>query len=93
VAAAGTDQGPQAVAKLRELPVNDFFAKDARIRADGKLVHDLYLLEVKAPAESKAPWDYLKLVATIPGEQAARPLAESECPIVQRRDAAAPAPR
>jgi branched-chain amino acid transport system substrate-binding protein len=89
VAAAGTDDGATVAAKQRDLPVDDFFAHGARIRADGKLVHDLYLLEVKKPSEAREPWDYLRLLATIPGEQAARPLAESDCPLVRNTAAAA----
>lgn len=82
VKAANTDNPDAVMAKLHELPVNDFFAKNGRIRADGRFVHDMYLVEVKAPAESKSPWDQVKLIATIPGEQAFMPLSESSCPLV-----------
>ena len=68
---------------MKELPVNDFFAKNGRVREDGRMVHDLYVFEVKKPEESSAPWDYLKLVRTIPGDQAFRSLADSECPLVK----------
>ncbi len=52
---------------MRELPVDDVFYKNGKIREDGRMVHDMYLFEVKKPNESKAPWDYYKLLATIPG--------------------------
>ena len=82
VDAAGGDEAMAVMAKMRELPVNDFFAKDGRIRIDGRMVHDLYLVQVKAPEESKYPWDYFKILKTIPGEQAFRPLADGGCPLV-----------
>jgi branched-chain amino acid transport system substrate-binding protein len=84
VAAAGTDAAPQVMAKMRELPVDDFFAKGARLRIDGRLVHDMYLAQVKKPAESTAAWDYLKIIGTIPGDQAFRSLADGGCPLVQK---------
>ena len=62
---------------MRDTPVNDFFAHNGHIRADGLMVHDMYLFQVKTPAESKGPWDYYKLVATIPGDEAFQPLSES----------------
>jgi branched-chain amino acid transport system substrate-binding protein len=67
---------------VRELPVNDFYVKNGRVRADGRLVHDMYFAQVKTPAESKEPWDYYKILATIPRDQAFRPLAEGGCPLV-----------
>ncbi|KAG1291615.1 hypothetical protein G6F63_016961 [Rhizopus arrhizus] len=69
---------------LKANPVNDFFAKDAHIRADGLMVHDMYLMQVKKPSESKGPWDYYKLVATLPGDQAFMPLSKSTCPLVKK---------
>jgi branched-chain amino acid transport system substrate-binding protein len=84
VKAAGTDDGKAVAAKMREMPVDDFFAKGARIREDGRLIHDMYLVEVKRPNESKGPWDYYKVLRTIPGEQAAMPLSQSKCPLVKR---------
>ena len=68
------------VAKMREMPVEDMFAHNAVLRTDGRMVHDMYLAEVKSPAESSGPWDYLKIVRTIPGEEAFGPLSESTCP-------------
>lgn len=81
---AGTDAGPAVMAKMREMPVNDFMTKDGRIRADGRLIRDLYLMQVKTPAESTGPWDLARVIATIPGDQVFRPLSESQCPLVKR---------
>jgi branched-chain amino acid transport system substrate-binding protein len=79
VEAAGTDE-PLAVAeKMRELPIDDFFARNARLRKDGRLEHDMYLAQVKAPEESKYDWDYYTILATIPAAEAFRPESESEC--------------
>jgi branched-chain amino acid transport system substrate-binding protein len=82
VAAAGTDEPKAVMAKMRELPVNDFYVKNGHVRADGRLVHDMYFAQVKTPAESREPWDYYKILGTIPGDQAFRPLAEGGCPLV-----------
>ena len=82
VAAAGTDEAKAVMAKMRETPVNDFYVKIGRLRADGRLVHDMYFAQVKRPPESKGAWDYYKILATIPGDQAFRPLAEGGCPLV-----------
>jgi branched-chain amino acid transport system substrate-binding protein len=84
VQAAGTDATDKVVAKMRELPVNDFFATNGKIREDGRMVHEMYLVQVKGPSESKHPWDYYKIVSAIPGDQAFRPLAESDCPLVKK---------
>jgi branched-chain amino acid transport system substrate-binding protein len=70
--------------KMRSTPINDFFAKNGKIREDGRMVHEMYLYEVKKPAESKGIWDYYKLVATIPADQAFQPLSESKCPLVKK---------
>jgi branched-chain amino acid transport system substrate-binding protein len=82
IAAAGTDEAKAVMAKMREMPVNDFYAHDGHLREDGRLVHDMYFEQVKTPAESKGPWDYDKTLATIPGDQAFRPMAEAGCPLV-----------
>jgi branched-chain amino acid transport system substrate-binding protein len=82
VAAAGTDATEPVMAKIRATPINDFFAKNGRIREDGRMVHDMYLYEVKKPEESKGAWDYYKLVATIPADAAFQPLSQSKCPLV-----------
>jgi branched-chain amino acid transport system substrate-binding protein len=76
--------GAKVVAKMKELPTDDpLFGKGA-VRIDGRATHPAYLFEVKAPAESKYPWDFYKLVATIPADEAFRPLAQSECPLVKK---------
>lgn len=85
IEAAGTDEAQAVMAKMRELPVNDFYARNGRVREDGRLVHDMYFVQVKTPAESTGPWDYYKILATIPGNQAFRPLGEAGCPLVKQR--------
>jgi branched-chain amino acid transport system substrate-binding protein len=84
VAAAGTDATGPVMEKMRSTPINDFFVKNGTIREDGRMVHDMYLYEVKKPAESKGAWDYYKPVAQIPADQAFLPLAESKCPLVKK---------
>lgn len=83
VKAAGTDDTAAVMKKMKELPINDFFAKNGRIREDGRMVHDMYLVQVKKPSESKYPWDYYTVKAVIPADKAFRPLAESTCPLVR----------
>ena len=84
VKAAGTTE-PAAVMKImKEAPINDMFAKNGRIREDGRMVHDMYLFEVKKPSESKGRWDDYKLVATIPAKEAFQPLELSRCPLVKK---------
>jgi branched-chain amino acid transport system substrate-binding protein len=82
IEAAGTDEAKAVMAKMRELPVNDFYTKNGHLREDGRLVHDMYFAQVKTPAESTRPWDYYKILSTIPGEQAFRPMSEGGCPLV-----------
>lgn len=84
IKAAGTDDAKIVMAKMREMPVNDFFAKNGRVREDGRFIHDMYVYEVKKPSESKYAWDYYKLRAVIPGDEAFRPLSESKCPLVKK---------
>ena len=79
VKAAGTDDSDKVMAQLRKTKFNDVFQKNGYLRADGRVVHDMYLYQVKTPAESKYPWDYYKLVQTIPAEQAWTTKAESKC--------------
>jgi branched-chain amino acid transport system substrate-binding protein len=83
VKAVGTTDARAVMAKMREMPIHDFFAKNGHIRIDGRMVHDMYLMQVKTPQESKYPWDFYKLLATVPGDQAFRPLSESKCPLVK----------
>ncbi|HEY4172333.1 MAG TPA: ABC transporter substrate-binding protein [Rhodopila sp.] len=80
VAAAGTTDTAAVVAKMRSLPVHDFYADGALVRADGRLVHDMYLVRVKSPAESHSPWDYEEILQTVPGSKAFRPVGEAGCP-------------
>lgn len=84
VKAANTDEAGAVMAKMRELPVQDFFAKNGKLRADGRMIHDMYLMQVKKPAESKYAWDYYRVVRTIPADQAFQPLDRSECPLVKK---------
>jgi len=79
VKATGTDNADKVMAHLKKTPVNDMFAKNGVIRPDGRMVYDMYLMQVKTPKESKGAWDYYKVVATIPGAQAYTKKAETKC--------------
>jgi branched-chain amino acid transport system substrate-binding protein len=85
VQAAGTDDADAVIAKMKETPVNDFFAKNARIGPDGLLRHDMYLAQVKAPNDSKYPWDYYKIVQTIPAAQAFPTVEQQKCPLAVKK--------
>jgi branched-chain amino acid transport system substrate-binding protein len=78
VAAAKTTDSDKVMAQLKSTPINDFYGK-GQIRADGSFIHDMYLVEAKAPADSKKPWDYLKVIAKLPGDQVFTTKAESKC--------------
>jgi branched-chain amino acid transport system substrate-binding protein len=80
VKAAGTTDSAAVIKVMKETPINDMFAKNGKIREDGRMVHDMYLFEVKKPSESKKPWDYYKLLATVPGDKAFFTAKESGCP-------------
>jgi branched-chain amino acid transport system substrate-binding protein len=84
VASVGTDATGPVMAAMRAAPIDDFFTHNGHIRADGKMVHEMNLFQVKSPAESKYPWDYYRLLETIPGDQAFQPLSESKCPLVNQ---------
>jgi branched-chain amino acid transport system substrate-binding protein len=84
IQASGTDEPLAVAAKMREMPVEDFFARHGRLRADGLMVHDLVLVEVKKPDESAYPWDYYKILATIPGEEAFPRLEDEPCPLLKK---------
>ena len=84
VKATGSDDTKTVRAQMASTPVNDMFAKGGKIREDGRMVHDMYLVQVKTPAESKGEWDLYKIVSTIPGDQAYRPLSESQCKLVNK---------
>jgi branched-chain amino acid transport system substrate-binding protein len=79
--AAKTDEAKAVSAKMRELPINDFYTKDGKIRSDGRVIRNMYLLQIKKPSESKYPWDYYKVLTTVPGDQAFRPQAAGGCSI------------
>ncbi len=83
IAAAGTDEAKAVMAKLREIPINDFYTKNGRLREDGRLVHDMYFAEVKKPSQSSGPWDDYNILGTIPGASAFRSLEEGGCPLVR----------
>jgi len=85
VEAAKTDDGTKVAAKMKELPTDDILFGKGTVRADGRKTHPAYLFEVKKPSESKGPYDYYKLLATIPAEEAFRPLATSECALVAKK--------
>jgi branched-chain amino acid transport system substrate-binding protein len=84
VKATGTDEAQAVMKKMKETPINDFFAKNGRIREDGRHVHDFYLLQVKKPEESKYPWDYYHVRQTIPAADAVVPADKSECPLLKK---------
>ncbi|WP_426611821.1 ABC transporter substrate-binding protein [Bradyrhizobium sp. McL0616] len=83
VQAAGTKDTKTVMAKMRELPVKDAFTDNGVLREDGRMVHSMYLFQVKKPEESKGPWDYYKLLAEVPADQAFRPLKDGGCPLVK----------
>src|SRR6201996_1225525 len=84
VKAAGTTDSAAVMKIMEEAPINDMFATNGRIREDGRMVHDMYLFEVKKPSESKARWDDYKLLATVPGNEAFQSLELSRCPLVKK---------
>jgi branched-chain amino acid transport system substrate-binding protein len=83
VQAAGTRETKPVMAKMRATPVRDAFTDNGVLREDGRMVHSMFLFEVKKPEESKAPWDYYKVIAEVPGDQAFRPINEGNCPLVK----------
>jgi len=83
VEAAGTDETEAVAKKLHEMPVDDFFARKGKVLANGRMVHDMYLFQVKAPNDSKGPWDYYKHLSTIPGDLAFASFQESGCAVTQ----------
>jgi branched-chain amino acid transport system substrate-binding protein len=84
VKAVNSDDAQKVMAQMKKTPVNDFFAKNGRIRDDGRMVHEMYLFQVKKPSESNAAWDYYKLRATIPADEAYQPLSASRCPLIKK---------
>jgi len=83
VRAAGTKETRPVMTKMRATPVRDAFTDNGILREDGRMVHSMFLFEVKKPEESKGPWDYYKVLAEVPGDQAFRPLNEGGCPLVK----------
>jgi branched-chain amino acid transport system substrate-binding protein len=84
VKAAGSTDSAAVMKVMKETPINDMFAKNGKIREDGRMVHDMYLFEVKKPSESKGRSDDYKLLATVPGDQAFQSLEQSRCPLVKK---------
>ena len=80
VKAAGTDEAKAVMAKMREIPINDFMTKNGKVREDGRVVRDMYLMQAKTPEELKGEWDLVKMVATVPGNEAFRPLDRRRLP-------------
>jgi len=83
VQAVGSKDADKVMAKMRETPINDFMTKNGTLRIDGRVMRDMYLFEVKKPSESKGPWDYYKLIRTVPANEAYRPLEKDNCPLVK----------
>lgn len=84
VQAVGGKDTVKVLEKMREMPVEDMFSRNGKLLPNGRMIHDMYLVQVKKPAESKAPWDYYSIVSTIPADKAFRPLSESACPLTKK---------
>jgi branched-chain amino acid transport system substrate-binding protein len=84
VKAVGSDDSDKVLAQMKKTKINDIFAKGGFIRDDGRMVHDMYLLQVKKPDESKYPWDYYHVRQTIPAAEAFQPMSASRCPLVKK---------
>jgi branched-chain amino acid transport system substrate-binding protein len=80
---AASDEGTVVVNAMRKMPIDDFYTSNGSIREDGRVMRDMYLLQVKQPSESKYDWDYYKILETIPGDKAFRPQSAGECPLVK----------
>jgi branched-chain amino acid transport system substrate-binding protein len=85
VQAAGIDEAKTVLAQMKKLPINDFMTKDGSDRADGRVIRDMYLMQVMTPEESKGEWDLATIIATVPGKEAFRPLSEGGCPLVTKK--------
>jgi branched-chain amino acid transport system substrate-binding protein len=86
VKAGNSDVGTTVVKAMREIPIRDPIVRNAWLRADGRMIHDIFLLRVKTPVAVKEPWDYLEIVRSVPGERAFRPMAEGGCPLVSDKN-------
>ncbi len=84
VKAVNSDDTQKVMAQMKKTPINDFFAKNGQIREDGRMVHDMYLAQVKKPSESTKPWDYYNIKAVIPAAEAFQPLSASRCPLIKK---------
>jgi branched-chain amino acid transport system substrate-binding protein len=84
VKAINSDDTQKVMAQMKKTPINDFFAKNGQIREDGRMVHDMYLAQVKKPSESAKPWDYYNIKAVIPAAEAFQPLSASRCPLIKK---------
>ncbi|KXW56910.1 ABC transporter substrate-binding protein [Ferrovum sp. PN-J185] len=84
VQATGSDDTKTVMTQMKKTPINDFYAQNGHIREDGRMVYDMYLAQVKKPSESKYPWDYYNILATIPAAEAFQPLSQSTCPLVKK---------
>jgi branched-chain amino acid transport system substrate-binding protein len=84
VKGTGTDDADAVMAWLRKHPQSDMFGKNMKLREDGRLVHDMYLFQVKKPSESKGPWDYYNMRQVIPADSAFQPLSLSRCPLIKK---------
>jgi branched-chain amino acid transport system substrate-binding protein len=84
VKATASDDAPTVMKQMEKERVHDIFAADGYIRADRKMIHDMYLLQVKKPGENKGAWDLYNVVQTLPGESVNRPISESTCPLVKK---------
>ena len=81
---AGTDEAKAVLAQMKKLPINDFMTRNGQVREDGRVIRDMYLMQAKTPEESKGQWDLVKMVATVPGNEAFRPLNEGDCPLAAK---------
>lgn len=84
VAATGTDESSKVMEQMKKASINDMFASNGRIREDGRMIHDMYLMEVKKPSESRRPWDYFHVRKTIPADEAFQPLSLSRCAAIRK---------
>ena len=84
IKATGTDDADTIMVELKKTKINDMFAKNGYVRQDGRMMHDMYLMQVKKPEESKYPWDYYNIKAVIPAEEAFQPLSKSTCPMIKK---------
>ena len=81
---AKTDDVAEVIKTMKTMNINDAFAKNGKLRDDGKMIHDMYLVKVKTPAESKKPWDYYSIEETVPGNEAFESLSQSKCSLVKK---------